>query len=110
MSERTALLDKPTTPLPKAQLFLLFFIRMTDPVAFNCIFPFVQQMLLDIGAVEDPEKVGYYAGIVSHHTVHDDRAVCASVFIVFGADWVCVGGINVLLGPALYDLSLGSLI
>jgi hypothetical protein len=65
MSERTSLLDKPTTPLPKLQLFLLFFIRMTDPVAFNCIFPFVQQMLLDIGAVQDPEKVGYYAGVVS---------------------------------------------
>lgn len=65
MSERTALLDKPTTPLPKTQLFLLFFIRMTDPVAFNCIFPFVQQMILDIGAVQDPEKVGYYAGVVS---------------------------------------------
>lgn len=64
MSERTALLNKPTTPLPKMQLFLLFFIRMTDPVAFNCIFPFVQQMILDIGAVEDPEKVGYYAGLV----------------------------------------------
>jgi len=64
MSERQALLDKPTTPLPKMQLFLLFFIRMTDPVAFNCIFPFVQQMLLDIGAVQDPEKVGYYAGVV----------------------------------------------
>jgi MFS family permease len=65
MSERQALLDKPTTPLPKMQLFLLFFIRMTDPVAFNCIFPFVQEMLLDIGAVQDPEKVGYYAGVVS---------------------------------------------
>jgi len=65
MSERQALLAKPTTPLPKMQLFLLFFIRMTDPVAFNCIFPFVQQMLLDIGAVQDPEKVGYYAGVVS---------------------------------------------
>lgn len=65
MSERQALLDKPTTPLPKMQLFLLFFIRMTDPVAFNCIFPFVQEMLLDIGAVSDPEKVGYYAGVVS---------------------------------------------
>jgi hypothetical protein len=35
------------------------------PVAFNCIFPFVQEMLLDIGAVQDPEKVGYYAGVVS---------------------------------------------
>jgi len=76
MSERTSLLDKPTTPLPKLQLFLLFFIRMTDPVAFNCIFPFVQQMLLDIGAVQDPEKVGYYAGVVS---------------LGFGAAWMGVG-------------------
>lgn len=75
MSERTALLDKPTTPLPKAQLFLLFFIRMTDPVAFNCIFPFVQQMLLDIGAVQDPEKVGYYAGIVSFFRTDERSSV-----------------------------------
>jgi hypothetical protein len=66
MSESQPLLSqRATTPLPKLQLFLLFFIRMTDPVAFNCIFPFVQQMLLDIGAVDDPDKVGYYAGMVS---------------------------------------------
>lgn len=96
MSERQALLDKPTTPLPKMQLFLLFFIRMTDPVAFNCIFPFVQEMLLDIGAVQDPEKVGYYAGVVS---------LMACIYV---NSTLTVGRIDLFASAAVHDLPLGS--
>lgn len=53
------------TPLPKLQLALLFFIRATDPICFNVIFPFINQMLLDVGGVSDPKQVGYRAGLVS---------------------------------------------
>lgn len=57
--------DDTPTPLPKAQLGLLFFIRATDPICFNVIFPFINQMLLDIGAAKDATSVGYKAGLVS---------------------------------------------
>lgn len=63
--ESQPLLSQPTTPLPKFQLSLLFFIRATDPICFNVIFPFINQMLLDVHAVEDPDRVGYAAGVVS---------------------------------------------
>jgi hypothetical protein len=53
------------TPLPKTQLALLFFIRATDPICYNVIFPFINQMLLDVGGVDDPTVVGYRAGLVS---------------------------------------------
>ena len=46
--EEQPLLPKPpteTTPLPKTQLFLLFFIRATDPICFSIVFPFVNQMV-----------------------------------------------------------------
>ncbi|GFZ46805.1 hypothetical protein JCM24511_04025 [Saitozyma sp. JCM 24511] len=52
------------TPLPKTQLALLFFIRATDPICYNVIFPFINQMLLDVGGVDDPTVVGYRAGLV----------------------------------------------
>ncbi len=64
-AESQPLLDKKAaTPLPKLQLCLLFFIRATDPICFNVIFPFINQMLLDVGAVDDPDRVGYKAGLV----------------------------------------------
>ncbi len=62
--ENQPLLSKPKTPLPKLQLSLLFFIRATDPICFQVIFPFINQMLLDIGASDDPDRVGYKAGLV----------------------------------------------
>ena len=44
-SESQPLLGKtPPTPLPKVQLSLLFFIRATDPICYNVIFPFINQM------------------------------------------------------------------
>lgn len=56
---------RPATPLPKLQLALICFLRITEPIAFLVCFPFVNQMLLDVGAVDDPKDVGWPAGIVS---------------------------------------------
>lgn len=67
--ERQPLLAKqplrPATPLPKIQLALICFLRITEPIAFLVCFPFVNQMLLDVGAVDDAKDVGWPAGIVS---------------------------------------------
>lgn len=57
--------DDKITPLPILQTTIICLIRMTEPVAFMVIFPFINQMLLDIDAVDDPKDVGWPAGIVS---------------------------------------------
>lgn len=73
-TERTPLLKTtsnttaPTpTPLPAAQLFIVLLLRVTEPISYTVCFPFINQMLLDIGVVSDPKKAGFYAGIVSSH-------------------------------------------
>lgn len=50
--------------MPKAQLGLLFSIRATDPICCYVIFPFINEMLLDVGGVSDPVQAGYRAGLV----------------------------------------------
>ena len=57
--------SKQITPLPRLQLFIICLIRITEPMCFQVIFPFINQMLLDVGAVKNPETVGYAAGVVS---------------------------------------------
>ncbi|KLO06630.1 MFS general substrate transporter [Schizopora paradoxa] len=52
------------TPLPWRQLSVLFCLRAVKPLVFELIFPFVNQMILEIGIVDDPERVGFYSGIL----------------------------------------------
>ena len=66
------------TPLPIRQLTLLFLIRMTDPLCFCVIFPFISQMLLEIGNVEDVKTVGFKAGLVSGLDVNSQPAAEAA--------------------------------
>jgi MFS family permease len=37
---------------------------ITSSLAFEVIFPFVNQMIYELGIVNDPEKVGYYSGLI----------------------------------------------
>jgi len=69
-TERTPLLKplaRKPTPLPVGQLFIVLLLRVTEPISYTVCFPFINQMLLDIGVVSDPKKAGFYAGIVSSH-------------------------------------------
>ncbi|OAP54942.1 hypothetical protein AYL99_10642 [Fonsecaea erecta] len=50
-------------PLPKDQIFLLCFARLIEPVAFFCIFPFVNQMIWETGEVAETD-VGFYSGLI----------------------------------------------
>ncbi|WVR03166.1 hypothetical protein IAU60_000156 [Kwoniella sp. DSM 27419] len=52
------------TPLPKFQLFIACFVRVTEPIAFMACFPFINQMILELGIVSDPKKTGFYAGLI----------------------------------------------
>lgn len=48
------------TPLPWAQLFVLFWVRVVEPISYSQIFPYVNRMMLDVGATENPSEVGSY--------------------------------------------------
>jgi len=55
--------DDDDKPLPRAQIALLCYARLVEPVAFFSIFPYVSEMAKRNGhlAVED---VGFYAGVI----------------------------------------------
>ncbi|KAJ7273203.1 major facilitator superfamily domain-containing protein [Mycena rebaudengoi] len=55
--------QKRPTPLPKAQLAALCVSRLTDPVAYSQIFPYINEFLILLH-VADVSKVGFYSGLV----------------------------------------------
>ncbi|SPO27706.1 uncharacterized protein UTRI_04258_B [Ustilago trichophora] len=53
------------TPLPRKQLFVLCLMRMTEPMSFTVIFPFVTAMLRrNLPPSVPTSQIGYYAGLV----------------------------------------------
>jgi hypothetical protein len=60
------------TPLPKAQLGALFAVRIVDPIAYQQIFPYINQLLADL-RVAEPEHVGFYSGLVVRMELLDGR-------------------------------------
>lgn len=62
--EHDALLpNEETATLPRSQLFVLMYMRLAEPIAFQIPFPFVNQMVEDLGIASDPAAVGYYSGL-----------------------------------------------
>lgn len=55
--------DHEEKPLPKAQVLLLCYARVIEPLAFFSIFPYVNQMVQDNGDVADTD-VGFYSGLI----------------------------------------------
>lgn len=55
--------DKAEDQIPKAQILLLCFTRLFEPIAFFAIFPFVNQMIYDTGEVAETD-VGFYSGLI----------------------------------------------
>src|SRR6478735_11801603 len=51
------------TPFPITQVLLLCYARLTEPIAFFCIFPFIAQMVKANGRLDDSD-VGFYSGII----------------------------------------------
>ncbi|THU81253.1 hypothetical protein K435DRAFT_844804 [Dendrothele bispora CBS 962.96] len=65
-TEQTALLytlRPPATPLPRFQVFILLMMRITEPISYTVIFPFINQMMEEVAHIPKA-KVGYYAGLV----------------------------------------------
>ena len=64
------------TPLPKLQLFILFYVQLAEPIASTVIYPFVNQLVRETGITNgDERKTGYYAG--EHEGgLHDKHPMC----------------------------------
>ena len=52
------------TPIPKLQLATVCLIRLLDPIGFTQLFPYINQMLVDLNVLDDPSKVGFISGLV----------------------------------------------
>ena len=39
-------------------------IRITEPIIFSQIFPYINNFLSDLNVVEDPKRIGFYSGLV----------------------------------------------
>lgn len=84
--------------LPKDQIFFLCLARMVEPIAFFCIFPFINKMIWDTGEVAKTD-VGFYSGLI----------VCAQVpqmFLLSLSDSSNLG-ISILANSDALDDTLG---
>jgi MFS family permease len=52
------------TPLPWRSLSILLLTSCVAALAFELIFPFVNQMIYELGIVKDPKRIGYYSGFI----------------------------------------------
>nr|GAT52890.1 major facilitator superfamily multidrug-resistance DHA1 sub-family [Mycena chlorophos] len=53
------------TPLPIAQLGIVLFLQLAEPLTSQVIYPFAPQLIRDVGITNgDETKVGYYVGIM----------------------------------------------
>ncbi|KAF8323817.1 MFS general substrate transporter, partial [Clavulina sp. PMI_390] len=51
-------------PLPWRAIGTLLLLNALGPMSYELIFPFINQMLVELEVVNDPERVGFYSGIV----------------------------------------------
>ncbi|CAK5279462.1 unnamed protein product [Mycena citricolor] len=52
------------TPIPMAQLAALCVARLTDPIAYCQIFPYINALLVSLHVTDDVSKIGFYSGLV----------------------------------------------
>ncbi|KZV99647.1 MFS general substrate transporter [Exidia glandulosa HHB12029] len=52
------------TPLPALQLAILCMVRLSEPVAYTQIFPYVNRMMELLHVTDDPAQIGFYSGLV----------------------------------------------
>ncbi|KAH9810163.1 major facilitator superfamily domain-containing protein [Melampsora americana] len=71
-------LCKRRTPLPVKQLFVLCIMRLTEPISYTLIFPFINRMLEDMKVSPDPKQIGYYAGVIE--SLFAVAQMCTAVF------------------------------
>jgi MFS family permease len=102
-------------PLPKLQIILLCVVRMTEPIAFFGVFPYIAQMVQRNGHLP-PADVGFYSGLI------ESLFSATQMFVLvawgrladrLGRKPVLVASLlGMAVGPALFGLSttLGQMI
>ena len=72
----------PRTPLPKLQLFIVFYVQLAEPIASTVIYPFVNQLVRATGITDgDERRTGYFAG--EHKEARDPSLVCSLLYCYF---------------------------
>jgi len=56
--------ERRPTPIPWKSLLIVQLLTAAQPFALDIVYPFINQMILEIGVVDDPKKVGFYSGLV----------------------------------------------
>jgi len=52
------------TPIPKLQLATLCLVRLLEPIGFTQLFPYVNEMVVNLNVIDDPSEVGFVSGLV----------------------------------------------
>ncbi|CAM1505160.1 Fc.00g107970.m01.CDS01 [Cosmosporella sp. VM-42] len=95
-------------PLPKMQMFLLCYARMTEPIAFFCIFPFIAQMVQRNGHLPTSD-VGFYSGLIE--SLFSATQMVVLIFWGRLADRIgrkpvlMYSLVGMAIGPALFGMS-----
>jgi len=55
------------TPIPKLQLAALCLVRLLEPIGFTQLFPYINEMVVNLNMIDDPSKVGFVSGLVVSH-------------------------------------------
>ncbi|WVQ87383.1 hypothetical protein IAS59_001107 [Cryptococcus gattii] len=53
-----------STPLPVTQIVVLMVVRLAEPISYTVIFPFINQMVEELQVTDNPDRVGFYSGLV----------------------------------------------
>ncbi|RKP34344.1 major facilitator superfamily domain-containing protein, partial [Dimargaris cristalligena] len=51
--------------LPRRQITVLLLFRISEPISFTVLFPFVYFMVRDFHITDDPKEIGFYVGLVA---------------------------------------------
>ncbi|EAU85151.2 hypothetical protein CC1G_06167 [Coprinopsis cinerea okayama7 len=57
--------EQKRTPLPKLQIAIIIFLQISEPLASQSIYPYINHLIRELGITGgDDRKVGYYAGLI----------------------------------------------
>ncbi|WVR05194.1 hypothetical protein IAU60_002206 [Kwoniella sp. DSM 27419] len=91
------------TPLPFTQIAVLMGVRLAEPIAYTVIFPFVNQMVEELKVTDNPDRIGFYSGLVEsvfafvqfftvYHWAKTSDKIGRKPVILFGLAGVVVSG------------------
>ncbi|PWN35967.1 MFS general substrate transporter [Meira miltonrushii] len=98
----------PSTPLPWFQLSVITLMRISEPINFTVIFPFISDFIWHLGTTKDRSELGLYAGIIESLF-----AVCQTCTVLIWAKASDKYGrkpilINGLIGSSISAICVGT--